>query len=163
MVVWCTANKYNADVSASRSWRMSQSPILITVMLWFTQLLRDDSISATVLSSFTFSWLSPIHARTSLKHCSIRRNDNNLLISVISNLMYSWVSSAYRWKPRLCLLIISPTGAVYAENNRGPSTDPWGTPQATPVLLEASSYRYTHCDRSVRHDRIQASTGPAIP
>ena len=142
---------------------MSQSPILITVMLWFARLLRDDSTSATVLSSFTFSWLSPIYARTSFKHCSIRRNDNNLLISVISNLMYSWVSSAYRWKPRLCLLIISPIGAVYAENNRGPSTDPWGRPQATPVLLEAPPCRYTHCDRSVRYDRIHASTEPAIP
>ena len=142
---------------------LSQSPILITVMLWLARLLRDDSTSATVLSSFTFSWLSPIHARISFKHCSIRRNDNNLLICVISNLMYSWISSVYRWKPRLCLLIISPIGAVYAENNRGPSTDPWGRPQAMPVLLDAPPCSHTHCDRSVRYDHIHARTEQANP
>ena len=37
----------------------------------------------------------------------------------------------------MCLLIISPIGAVCAENNKDPSADPWGMPQATPVLLEA--------------------------
>ena len=43
----------------------------------------------------------------------------NRFISVISN-----VSSAYGWKPSLCVLLILPIGALYAENNRDPSNDP---------------------------------------
>ena len=56
---------------------ISQSPILITVM-WFALLLRDDSTSVTVLSSFAFSRLSTIHAQTSFINCSIWHSENNL-------------------------------------------------------------------------------------
>ena len=102
-----------------------------------------------------------------LKHCSIRRNDNNLLISVISNLMYTWVTLAYRWKPRLCLLMISPIGAVYAENNRsGPMQHRSLRYATSDAHFDGSMHHlvdYTHCDRSVIYDRIHASTEPAIP
>ena len=75
---------------------MSQSPILIIVMLCFFCLLRDARESATILPSLTMSMLAFIHARATLTHCLILRNDDSLSFSsVMLNLMSSCVSSAY--------------------------------------------------------------------
>ncbi len=45
--------------------------------------------------------------------------------------IYSGVSSAYQWKLIPYFLIILPRGNMYNENNRGPRTDPCGTPYFT--------------------------------
>ena len=94
----------------------------------FERMLTDEITSGptSVLSSLSISLLSFNHVRISAMHASIRWNvlvvlssDNGL------NDMYTCVSSAYKCSSTLCRRAISPRGAVYEVNKRGPNTDSW--------------------------------------
>ena len=47
---------------------------------------------------------------------------------VALKVIYNWVSSAYRWYDSPWSFIMSAIGDVYNKYNKGPRTDPWGTP-----------------------------------
>lgn len=64
--------------------------------------------------------------------------------------MKSWVSSAYwcwftpRWERR------EATGETYMVKRRGPSTDPWGTPDLQALCFEEKLWSLTYCERLVK-------------
>ena len=115
---------------------------------------------SSVLSVFSFNLLVVIQLVISTRQLSIRE-----IVVVRSSLssqlkvVYSWVSSAYRWKSMSCHRIRSPSGAVYNRYSSGPDTDPWGTPnlsgrteevnfrwrnQGAPVYAKDSRRRLPH-------------------
>jgi len=99
----------------------------------------------SVLSEFNIKKLQVIHVFMSLRHAWS-------LVSWLgsSGLIdrYNWVSSAQQWMFMECFLIILPKGSMYKVNTIDPSTEPYGTPWLTLVVIEASSFTNTNWDRS---------------
>ena len=54
------------------------------------------------------------------------------------------------------LLVLSSKSLIYIKNNKGPNTDPCGTPLKTDFQFETSPSTTTHCLLSVSHYSIQS-------
>jgi len=52
-------------------------------------------------------------------------------------------------------VITSPTGEAYTENNKGPKTEPWGTPDKQVDGLVNSPQMVTYWDRPETNDLSQ--------
>src|SRR5664279_2610501 len=58
---------------------------------------------------------------------------------------------------------MSPTGDTYVANNKGPSTDPCGTPRSQGNLRDLCRPIFTNWLRSFKYDRSHASATSHIP
>ena len=56
-----------------------------------------------------------------------------------------------------------PTGLENMESNLRSCTDPYGTPCFRTILSEWTDPMETHCDLSVKYERIQDNAEPDIP
>ena len=91
------------------------------------------------LLSFITSPLSQSHAFASCTQASIRARA--CVWSVGGKVMYSWVSSAYKWWRILCFYKGVVSGAMYALNSSGPRTVPCGTPVV--MMFASDTPRFT--------------------
>ena len=85
-----------------------------------SELIREE----TLQTSFSAPWV----------------NEHNGLVSV--------VSSAYKMKFSFLLTVC--ISFTYMRNNKGPKTDPWGTPVSSSRVDEHTSWYSTCCRRSVK-------------
>ena len=77
--------------------------------------------------------------------------------------IYNWVSSAYRWYDSPWSFIMSAIGDVYNKYNKGPRTDPWGTPHFNARCEEWLFPTLTNSLREDRYDFSHLSTVPWKP
>ena len=77
--------------------------------------------------------------------------------------MKSWVSSAYCWWSMPWEFINWPMGDMYEVNKRGPSTDPWGTPEVTGWSLEWQWPTVMCWLRPDKYELIQLRAASATP
>ena len=71
------------------------------------------------------------------------------------------VSSANRKKFRVSEIFGRPL--IYIKNNRGPRTEPCGTPQEMGYKSEDSPLKYTYCFLPLRYDWNHFKEVPLIP
>jgi len=55
------------------------------------------------------------------------------------------------------------TGATYSENSKGPSTEPWGSPDSQGAVTDFSTPAATYCERPDTNDLSQSNAEPFIP
>ena len=123
------SNKTPRFLGGSVLGAMGESPMLMTMSSWRLVVSLVVIIISSVLSSFNFNKFLAIHVLMSLMQASTC--DMAVCLDIDShglNDIYSCVSSAQRWKSRLWLWMILPSGVVYMVNRIGPSPDPCGTP-----------------------------------
>ena len=91
-------------------------------------------------------------AETSFTHAvNSRKSQDCLAWSAV----YSCKSSAYWWYWIWCEVMTSPTGEAYTENNKGPKTEPWGTPDEQVDGSVNSPQTVTYWDRPETNDLSQ--------
>ena len=90
----------------------------------------------------------------SMSLCMVSWSDCSVMV------LWSMVSSA---KSRVVELSGRGRSLMYARKREGPSTDPWGTPDGTGLVLDLEPATMTACFLSSRKPSIQASVLPAIP
>ena len=97
-----------------------------------------------VLSLFSSTLLVVIRLVISTRQLSIR--EIVVVRSTLSSqlkVVYSWVTSAYRWNSIACHRIRSSSGAVYKRYSNEPNTDPWGTPSLSERTEEVNPSIWT--------------------
>ena len=105
------------------------------------EILGADTISASVLSSFSFSLLWVIHDLESWAHCCMDWMSSSTCYGGVD--FCNWVSSAKEWWRTEWLLLRSERGAVYRMKRTGPKTDPCGTPQLMVTGAELQLFTIT--------------------
>ena len=93
-------------------------------MTWLNFNLVPMAISS-VLSSFIFNLLSPIHSATSSIQSFKQQARTGKSEGTLD--LWSWESSAKKWYERRDWQITVLRGCVYRVNRRGPRTEPFST------------------------------------
>ena len=124
------------------------------------KILGADMISASVLSSFSFSLLWVIHDLTSWPHCTDWMSSSTCCGGAD---FCNWVSSAKGWWKTEWLSIKSERGAVHRMKRTGPGTDPCGTLQLMGTGAELQLFTVTVWDLFVRQEESQCSAVTSMP
>jgi len=136
------------------SWSLTSSGKTVT----FTNCWRVPCQMNSVLSAFNFSRFDDIHLSMSATHA--RRRFVAVCWSRAAQLAYVCISSAYAWMQTLWSAAIFKTSAEYRANNRGPKTNPCGTPQRRHCDDDFWPAKATTC---VLSDRNEVSHWSAVP